>query len=94
MGLAYAIINKALNGRVLLARFVRMEKKEATATSQGSGLITFLQDVRNELKKVIWPTRQQLISESFAVILMVVASTLMIYLVDSVFVWLSQRLFP
>jgi preprotein translocase subunit SecE len=71
-----------------------MEKKEATATSSGSGLVTFLQDVRNELKKVIWPTRQQLISESFAVIVMVVASTLMIYLVDSVFVWLSQRLFP
>jgi len=49
--------------------------------------------VRNELKKVIWPTRQQLISESFAVILMVVASTLLIYLVDSLFAWLSRQVF-
>ncbi|WP_448379814.1 preprotein translocase subunit SecE [Gloeomargarita sp.] len=71
-----------------------MEKKEATAPATAGGPLNFLNEVRNELKKVIWPTRQQLISESLAVILMVVASTLMIYLVDTLFVWLSQRLFP
>ncbi|MCS7031005.1 MAG: preprotein translocase subunit SecE [Gloeomargarita sp. SKYG116] len=71
-----------------------MEKKETVAPPEKGGLLVFLQDVRTELKKVIWPTRQQLISESFAVILMVVASTLMIYLVDTLFVWLARRVFP
>lgn len=70
-----------------------MDKKEAMPASPGSGLFGFLNDVRNELKKVIWPSRQQLISESFAVILMVVASTLLIYLVDTLFAWLSRRIF-
>lgn len=64
------------------------------APSAKAGLLTFLQDVRAELKKVIWPTRQQLISESLAVILMAVAATLMIYLVDSLFAWLARRVFP
>lgn len=71
-----------------------MEKKETVAPSAKADLLTFLQDVRAELKKVIWPTRQQLISESLAVILMVVAATLMIYLVDSLFAWLARRVFP
>ena len=82
------------NRRAFAARCVCMEKKEATAPATAGGPLNFLNEVRNELKKVIWPTRQQLISESLAVILMVVASTLMIYLVDTLFVWLSQRLFP
>ena len=70
-----------------------MDKKEAMVAPSGGGPLGFLNDVRSELKKVIWPTRQQLISESFAVILMVVASTLLIYLVDSLLAWLSRRIF-
>ncbi|WP_339396922.1 preprotein translocase subunit SecE [Synechococcus sp. C9] len=81
------------NERVLLTRCACMEKKETMAAPPGSGPLAFINDVRNELKKVIWPTRQQLISESFAVILMVVASTLLIYLVDSLFAWLSRQVF-
>ncbi|APB34496.1 preprotein translocase, SecE subunit [Gloeomargarita lithophora Alchichica-D10] len=82
------------NERVLLARPTCMEKKEAMVAPPGGGPLGFLNNVRTELKKVIWPSRQQLISESFAVLLMVVASTLLIYLVDALFVWLSQRVFP
>ncbi|MEN9234481.1 MAG: preprotein translocase subunit SecE [Gloeomargarita sp. DG02_5_bins_242] len=70
-----------------------MDKKEAMVAPPGGGPLGFLNDVRSELKKVIWPTRQQLISESFAVILMVVASTLLIYLVDTLLAWLSRRIF-
>ncbi len=81
------------NKRVLFARPTCMEKKEAMVAPPGGGPLGFVADVRTELKKVIWPTRQQLISESFAVILMVVASTLLIYVVDALFVWMSQRVF-
>ncbi|WAS06062.1 preprotein translocase subunit SecE [Gloeomargaritales cyanobacterium VI4D9] len=81
------------NERVLLTRCACMEKKETMVAPPGSRPLAFINDVRTELKKVIWPTRQQLISESFAVILMVVASTLLIYLVDSLFAWLSRQVF-
>lgn len=76
-----------------------MAKKDDTLAPNAkanplAGFSLFLDEVKGELKKVIWPTRQQLISESFAVILMVVASATLIYLVDRLFLWLSGRLFP
>lgn len=53
----------------------------------------FAQGTREELAKVIWPTRQQLISESAAVILMVGLSATLIYLVDKLFGWASRQVF-
>lgn len=54
---------------------------------------TFLQETKEELDKVVWPSRQQLISESIAVILMVILSASTIYLVDNFFAWAGQRVF-
>ncbi len=53
----------------------------------------FAQGTREELTKVIWPTRQQLISESAAVILMVSLSATIIYFVDKLFGWASRQVF-
>lgn len=53
----------------------------------------FAQGTREELTKVIWPTRQQLISESAAVILMVSLSATIIYFVDKLFGWASRQIF-
>lgn len=53
----------------------------------------FLAGTREELGKVVWPTRQQLISESAAVILMVSLSATFIYLVDKLFSWASRQVF-
>lgn len=54
---------------------------------------TFLQGTKEELGKVVWPSRQQLISESAAVILMVSLSATLIYLVDRLFGWVSGQVF-
>lgn len=53
----------------------------------------FAQGTREELAKVIWPTRQQLISESAAVILMVGLSATLIYFIDKLFSWASRQVF-
>ena len=53
----------------------------------------FAQGTREELTKVIWPTRQQLISESAAVILMVSLSATLIYFIDNLFSWASRQVF-
>nr|WP_244532911.1 preprotein translocase subunit SecE [Geitlerinema sp. PCC 9228] len=53
----------------------------------------FLKETREELGKVVWPDRKQLISESTAVILMVILSATIIYFVDSFFKWVSAQVF-
>jgi preprotein translocase subunit SecE len=66
----------------------------ALATS-GSGFnpVQLVQDSKAELTKVIWPSRQQLISESLAVIAMVSLSATTIYLVNNLFSWAASKVF-
>nr|WP_199309245.1 MULTISPECIES: preprotein translocase subunit SecE [unclassified Limnothrix] len=52
-----------------------------------------MRGTREELSKVVWPSRQQLISESVAVVLMVVLSATTIYLVDNLFTWIAKQVF-
>lgn len=71
-------------------------KKSAASNSSPSesfSASTFVQGTQEELTKVIWPTRQQLVSESAAVILMVSLSATLIYFVDKLFGWASQQIF-
>ncbi|MEL7142738.1 MAG: preprotein translocase subunit SecE [Cyanobacteria bacterium J06631_9] len=68
-------------------------KAAPSGTSEGFSAGAFAQGTREELTKVIWPTRQQLISESAAVILMVGLSATIIYLVDKLFSWTSMQIF-
>ncbi len=66
---------------------------DAQAAEQGFSVGAFLQGTKEELGKVVWPSRQQLISESAAVILMVSLSATLIYLVDRLFGWISGQVF-
>ena len=52
----------------------------------------FLQGVKTEMKKVIWPTRKQMIQYTVAVIVSVVLVSIMIVAVDFVFMGLSKLL--
>ena len=56
-------------------------------------LVNLLEKLKEELAKVVWPSRQQLISESAAVILMVVLVATVVYLVDNFFAWGSGKIF-
>lgn len=66
---------------------------EIEDTASGFNLTKFFQETKEELGKVVWPSRQQLISESAAVLLMVILSATLIYLVDALFVWISKQVF-
>lgn len=79
-----------------------VNKKESTQAKQSTEvkpssdrfqLSEFVKDTKEELTKVVWPSRQQLISESAAVILMVSLVAAVIYLVDNFFAWLASRPF-
>jgi preprotein translocase subunit SecE len=69
------------------------DAKKAEAVDSGFSPVSFLQETREELGKVVWPSRQQLISESLAVILMVTLSATLIYLVDNLFSWAARQVF-
>ncbi|MGA1474691.1 MAG: preprotein translocase subunit SecE [Prochlorothrix sp.] len=56
-------------------------------------LVTFAKGTKEELSKIVWPTRQQLISESAAVLLMVSLSATVVYLVDNLFSWAARQVF-
>ncbi|MBD2090065.1 preprotein translocase subunit SecE [Microcoleus sp. FACHB-1515] len=73
------------------------QKKEQKQTTEdkkvGSGAGEFLKGTREELDKVVWPSRQQLISESLAVLLMVTLSATTVYFVDNLFNWAAGQVF-
>jgi preprotein translocase subunit SecE len=62
------------------------EKRKRTSTRQ------FLKEVRLELKKVDWPSRQELVSYSVVVLVTVVVVTSIVAAFDSVFSQLMLKL--
>ena len=72
-----------------------MAKKEEALVAQKSGFNPneFAKEAKDELDKVVWPSRQQLIGESISVILMVTLSATTIYLVDQLFHWAQVKVF-
>lgn len=69
------------------------DKQKDNSAAGGFNPIVFIQESREELKKVVWPDRQRLIGESAAVILMVALSAVTISLVDQLFSWLAKTIF-
>ena len=65
------------------------ESAEAEPTRQSG----FLSATYEELKLVVWPSRQQLFSESIAVILMVSLSAAVIAAVSRFYSWASSQIF-
>ena len=71
-------------------------KKQKTDNQEASrevSAVGFVQETQEELAKVVWPSRQQLLSESAAVILMVSLVATVIYLVDNFFAWGAGKVF-
>ncbi len=72
---------------------VKANKSEPTNTQDNTGSSSFVQDTKQELAKVVWPSRQQLLSESAAVMLMVILVATTVYLIDNLFGWLAGKVF-
>ena len=70
-----------------------IEKGERPSQSERFDFAKFLSETREELAKVVWPSRRQLISESVAVIFTVGFVATLIYLFDNLFAWIAGRVF-
>ena len=69
------------------------KKEQPAKEANGNGAVDFAVQTKEELGKVVWPSRQQLISESAAVILMVILVSTIIYLIDKFFAWGAGKVF-
>jgi len=71
-------------------------EKDTSDKKEGSSFQVkeFVNETKEELAKVVWPSRQQLLSESAAVMLMVTLVATLIYLIDKFFAWGAGKVFP
>ena len=60
---------------------------EATAQKKKSGskIVRFFKEVKSEMKKVVWPTRKQVVKSTLVVIASVVIIGIVIWALDYVF---------
>jgi len=71
----------------------KKNEAELQDSKSGFGIQQFFQGTKEELAKVVWPSRQQVISESAAVLLMVSFLAFTIYIIDKLFNWASTQIF-
>jgi preprotein translocase subunit SecE len=76
-----------------LAKKDLVKKEQSAKEADGNGVAEFAVQTKEELGKVVWPSRQQLVSESAAVILMVILVSTIIYLIDKFFAWGAGKVF-
>ena len=55
-------------------------------------ITTFLSETKVELKKVTWPTKQELIANTIVVIIAVVLCAALIWIIDSIFSMLFRMI--
>ena len=66
-------------------------RRRAQAQEQGPGVIRFLRETVDELRKVVWPTPQELYRYTLVVVVTVSVIALFIFGVDSALTYLSQH---
>ena len=66
--------------------------KSNSAVQQRGGFGKFFRGVKAELKKVVWPTRKELINHTIVVFLVTIFIALLIYVFDAIFAQLINML--
>ncbi len=59
----------------------------AATTVKGSQFVGFAQDSRTEIRKVVWPTRQEATQTTLIVLAATAVMALLLWLLDQVIVW-------
>lgn len=60
----------------------------AATTQKGRWFIEFFRDSRAELRKVVWPTREETMQTTLVVAVMVIVIAILLWGIDGVLVWL------
>jgi len=88
IGQFYYYEGESLLYRVLaLLGFVFVALGFVYMTQMGHGIWQFARDARTEVRKVVWPTRQETVQTTLLVIVMVILVGLMLWLMDMFLRW-------
>lgn len=89
----YTLTEYSLLLRVLsLLAIVAIVAVIAFSTTKGQDTKDFLRETNIEVRKVVWPTRQETIQMTGIVIIMVIILSLFIWAIDSLLWWIVQSL--
>lgn len=61
-------------------------------TPQGSRLATFAKETKIELRKVVWPTRNETVKTTGMIMVAVIIVAIFLWIVDAFFSWIVQLL--
>lgn len=64
----------------------------ASRTVKGQAALSFVQASHIEVRKVVWPSRQETVQTTLVVIVMVIFLSLIIWLVDTILFWIVKML--
>ncbi len=64
--------------------------KSSAPKAQKKSVVKYFKDARSEFKKVVWPSRKQVINNTIVVIVSMVVSGLAIWGVDTLFMFLIK----
>ena len=64
----------------------------ASQTEPGRATLSLLQETRTEVRKVVWPTRQETMQTTLAVFLIVLVLGVFLWLLDMFLLWAIQAL--
>ena len=79
---------RAAAGIVLAAILVAI----VLQTAKGQVAWAFIKGARSELRKVVWPTRQETIQTTMIVVVMVIITALILWGIDALFFWAVKSL--
>jgi preprotein translocase subunit SecE len=60
----------------------------AAQTARGKSFQVLLKEARVEIRKVVWPTRQELVQTTFMVVVFVLIVAFLLWVIDSLVSWL------
>jgi preprotein translocase subunit SecE len=60
--------------------------------SEGKSFVSFMKETKIELKKVVWPTREETTKTTGMIIVAVIIVSIFLWIVDAFFTWMVQLL--
>lgn len=58
----------------------------------GKGILKFYRELKSEMKKVTWPTKEQITQYTILVLALILAMTLVFWIADSFFGWVLSKI--
>lgn len=62
----------------------------ACTTVQGRSVLEFMNSAKAEARKVVWPTRQETVQSTIAVVVMVLVASIFLWLLDSLLLYVMS----